>query len=332
MGNDSARSMIALAAMVSSACGGDPSTAAGSANASGAAKPPAVKSSALSNRPAGSSSAPATIASAGASPSASAGASKVFEKASVPAGDADGVSMDAFAVERFAGDADKNWLEAGLFCREHQKKLCTATQWTRASKVDPAIGAIASWTASAEGKLAKVMGGGVATTVDPRSHDPARGALCCDPAVAWTPGKNPDPTFQAAARKALTRYALALDERDVAELDKIYSLGVWLDHPIDDAASLSHVGAVAAQKSWFAAHPKLWSVYDVCAAEVGHVPNLMATRARTTGGIVVRCTVVTALEKELSVAQQLLGWTTIAFDSTPELIMLQHLKLDTIKF
>jgi hypothetical protein len=273
-----------------------------------------------------------TAAPASAAPSLSAVATAPFEAAKIPAGDLGPVHTEAFEIRRFAGDTDKNLLEAGLFCHEHEKTLCTSTQWKRAAAIDPSVADIESWTGTWEGNQVIVAGKklGDGAPIDPTAHDASRATLCCDAAPAWIQRR--DHNFQAIAQKALTRYTKALDERDIGELDKIFGLGLWLDQDIVAPAKLSHPMAIAAQRSWFTAHPKQWNVYDTCAAGVGLVPDEIGAARPTNDGIVVRCTAMLGLEKELTFAKQELGWSKLVPADPPELVMIRHASRDRHAF
>lgn len=241
--------------------------------------------------------------------SASASAARAFDEATVPAGETDGVWTAGYRVRRLAGDTGKSYLEAAELCRGQGMALCSDVQWSRACASDARVGALESWTASWAGDAVVVRGGGGCSarkTAPGGQGQTSRAGLCCERAIGIRSG-NKNASFVEAAHADQLRFERALSAQDMTALDDIYGKGLFMEGNPDKG--MTHDAALKAQRSWFTAHPKQWTLYDVCDASVANIlcPE-PAGKSVECPGLVLDCDMVSVLGDQLTVVKQRVGW------------------------
>lgn len=232
-----------------------------------------------------------------------------FAAASVAAGESGGVWTGAFRAKRMADDAGKTYLQAAEACRDGGMELCTEIQWSRICESDATLGALASWTASWAGDVVVVRGGGgcdARKTVAASEVDAERAGVCCERAIGITT-KNDSAAFVTTAHADQLRFERAINAQDLTALDDIFGRGVFMEGKADKG--MTHEAAMKAQKSWFAAHPRQWTLYDTCDAAVADIIcPVPAGKSLECPGLVMDCTMINFLGDELTVVKQRVGW------------------------
>ncbi|HNS98682.1 MAG TPA: hypothetical protein PLJ27_17285 [Polyangiaceae bacterium] len=171
--------------------------------------------------------------------------------------------LPAFKLVRLPGDAGLTWLEAHALCSSEGREVCTEAQWRRACGEDEAIGKSESWTMTFDGKHGFVVRGGnscATRTVSPGfEKSPARGALCCEPAIAIKTS-NSHPAFLKAVSAKLAKLEKAINDRSASSFSDL------CDDELEfyGKSSLSRNRVESLVAGSFRQWPDQWVVHDVC--------------------------------------------------------------------
>ncbi len=141
--------------------------------------------------------------------------------------------------------------------------LCSESQWERACGSDAAVGAVETWTASAEADRGFVARGGVGcgsrAVVAGASSGPQRAGACCSRAITID-SANHHPAFLQSVESKLLAYEAALNRKQASSLGALFDETVQLY-----AERKTRQAAVGVLEATLRKYPNLWVANDRCA-------------------------------------------------------------------
>jgi hypothetical protein len=181
--------------------------------------------------------------------------------------------LGAFRVGRTEHDAGLTWSLARINCRNQDMDLCSEPQWHRACSLDPEIGKVASWTATARGAGGFVVRGpsgcGSSTVVAGAQTDPARIGLCCSRAIAIQTTNHHAGFLRAVAGKLMS-YERALNAHSTAAVEALLDDSVTL-------YSLKNISKQVAKARFdgaFRQHPEETVLHGTCEVTLDVIGNV----------------------------------------------------------